>query len=522
MNNNRKTGKAIVCMSIIIMTVVGLVFIVKNHEGLKKLFAQTFADEVQGDDTSEPYIGMQLSEAVEEEQKVRNVGVKVIYEPVMPKNFELPESTCSVGETEVTGFSSYGEKKGDTDVYAKSAAKGAKTTKKASKGAEKVSVKKTSDSAEKALSVGSDRSRNTNLSAFRRMSDSDWSILEKIIESITDSEMNRVEKIKAVHDYLIKSISYDLTYTQHNASDTLNNGIAVCSGYSALFANAMDVLGIPNCELSGNSRNSSGEEGRHAWSAVKLEDEKWYIIDLTWDDPLIEGTSDYKNGENLRYDYFLVASCNITDSHIPDSVPSPLAKENCPWWEYIGRTVDDGEEDTIVVTDIEPVVNPIPDPGPVVIVPIPDPIIVVPEPDPVVVVPEPDPIIVVPEPDPIIVVPEPDPVIVVPEPDPVIVVPEPDPVIVVPEPDPIVVPEPDPVSDSDPEIDPSPSESGFRPKDPSLGIDFGKGDNDGPGEFTAGVLIDGVWYSEKDSIVLERTEEYMPACGYFELPDDID
>ena len=41
---------------------------------------------------------------------------------------------------------------------------------------------------------------------------------------------------------------------------------------------------------------------KHVWNAVKIDD-KWYHIDLTWDDPVVLNGSD-----TILYDYFLITS----------------------------------------------------------------------------------------------------------------------------------------------------------------------------------------------------------------------
>ena len=52
-------------------------------------------------------------------------------------------------------------------------------------------------------------------------------------------------------------------------------------------------MGIDNYKISSET---------HVWNAVKLDD-KWYHLDLTWDDPIS------KNGtDSLLYNFFLINS----------------------------------------------------------------------------------------------------------------------------------------------------------------------------------------------------------------------
>ena len=68
-------------------------------------------------------------------------------------------------------------------------------------------------------------------------------------------------------------------------------------------------MDIPCAYISGDSINSAGEEGKHAWNAVIIDGETLYV-DVTWDDPTPDG--------NLRYDYFLVSEDEINKNHFAD------------------------------------------------------------------------------------------------------------------------------------------------------------------------------------------------------------
>lgn len=156
--------------------------------------------------------------------------------------------------------------------------------------------------------------------SFMNVKQKDKAYLRQIIKTETKNCKNDLEKVKAIHDWMVKNISYDTTYRQHNASDTLNNKVAVCSGYSTLFWNFMKEMGIP-CEIVlGYSRGSS-----HAWNEVKLGG-KWYYIDVTWDDPLIYGTSNFTDGSNLSYTYFLVGSKNMNKDHSATRLPYKVSQ----------------------------------------------------------------------------------------------------------------------------------------------------------------------------------------------------
>ena len=73
--------------------------------------------------------------------------------------------------------------------------------------------------------------------------------------------------------------------------------------------------GIPCTLVIGKAKNSEGKVENHAWNYVKVDD-KWYAIDVTWDDPVS------KTGwvsEESRYRYFLKGSDTILKDHTPSS-----------------------------------------------------------------------------------------------------------------------------------------------------------------------------------------------------------
>lgn len=86
----------------------------------------------------------------------------------------------------------------------------------------------------------------------------------------------------SVHDYIILHTVYDETYGKTTGYDALVNGTTVCSGYSALFMDVMNRLGIP-CQMVICEDTGDGEG--HGWNLLQLQGQ-WYHVDLTWDDPV--------------------------------------------------------------------------------------------------------------------------------------------------------------------------------------------------------------------------------------------
>ena len=75
----------------------------------------------------------------------------------------------------------------------------------------------------------------------------------------------------------------------------------------------MNEIGIENTIVIGTGTNSRNETESHAWNYVNLNN-KWYGIDVTWDDPIISGGGILTN--KSRYGYFLKGSQTMNENHV--------------------------------------------------------------------------------------------------------------------------------------------------------------------------------------------------------------
>ncbi len=123
-----------------------------------------------------------------------------------------------------------------------------------------------------------------------------------VLKALKLEKASDVKKVRAIHDYIVKRVNYDLTYEKASAYDALIGKSAVCEGY-AMAAYLMFTQAGLDCKIIGGT--ADGEA--HAWNIVKV-DGKWYNIDLTWDDPI---TSD--GTEMLMYDYYLKSTADFKD-----------------------------------------------------------------------------------------------------------------------------------------------------------------------------------------------------------------
>lgn len=130
----------------------------------------------------------------------------------------------------------------------------------------------------------------------------------KIKGSVADIN-DRYEVVKAIHDYICNNAYYKLSvvdYTVHSVYPFfVGDGGMVCDGYAKTFKVLCDAFGIESACIGGYAYNSDGGEG-HMWNYVKMEDEKWYLVDTTWDD----------GAKETDYTYFL-ASGNAYGLYAP-------------------------------------------------------------------------------------------------------------------------------------------------------------------------------------------------------------
>ena len=138
--------------------------------------------------------------------------------------------------------------------------------------------------------------------------------------SIIDGEINRIidelginstksikEKIRLFHDYIANNNVYDSdkenknsSYHSDTAIGTLFEGYSICSGYTDTMALFLDKINLPNYKIATDD---------HTWNAVLINN-KWYHIDLTWDDPIVN------TGENIiQYDYFLITTDELKEKN---------------------------------------------------------------------------------------------------------------------------------------------------------------------------------------------------------------
>lgn len=132
--------------------------------------------------------------------------------------------------------------------------------------------------------------------------------IDEFIKNNIKDYMQAEDKIRLFHDYVVENAEYDTEraelieqhlddsnslYESHIAYGPLLQGYAICGGYSDAMALFLDRIGVINYKIATDD---------HVWNLAKIND-KWYHIDLTWDDPVLS------NGENIiMHNFFMITT----------------------------------------------------------------------------------------------------------------------------------------------------------------------------------------------------------------------
>jgi len=129
--------------------------------------------------------------------------------------------------------------------------------------------------------------------------------VKNIIDDIIHPSMTIHEKVKTIHDYVVRNTAYDETKNQEKNTPyhALTEGKSLCGGYAQLTYLLLKEAGIEARIISGQSQNVN-----HAWNLVKVDD-AWYHLDTTWNDPLPD-----KEGRVL-YTYYMLPDKAMRKTH---------------------------------------------------------------------------------------------------------------------------------------------------------------------------------------------------------------
>lgn len=146
--------------------------------------------------------------------------------------------------------------------------------------------------------------------------------INRILAQFITDDMTDLQKIVAVHDYIVRNHQYEMNTTgsPFTVFTFMHEKQGVCMAYALLFVKMMEELSIPCYYVIGKADGES--DLGHAWNMVQLDGE-WYHIDATWNDL----GSKMKHHE-IRYRYFLRSDAFMKRDHHwnPDHYPQCLSE----------------------------------------------------------------------------------------------------------------------------------------------------------------------------------------------------
>lgn len=163
----------------------------------------------------------------------------------------------------------------------------------------------------------------------------------------------RYEKLLAAHDWLTHHNCYNYYYLQGSVQSSIGDTpwsafsamegnddqqAPVCEGYARAFKVLCDDMNIPCILMSGNVVDENGDRGGHMWNYVQMEDGKWYVMDVTWDDPTVWAYIDQTVTGFESHDWFLLGSespvgsgLTLIESHPEQSLDSYTSQGSYTW-----------------------------------------------------------------------------------------------------------------------------------------------------------------------------------------------
>ena len=138
------------------------------------------------------------------------------------------------------------------------------------------------------------------------------------------------QKVQAIYNWITANVKYDYSHlsdptylTQYTAYAAAVQKKAVCQGYANLFYRLANDAGVDCRIITGKAYNGTQTED-HAWNIVRMEDEKYYCLDATWDAGL----------KPESYEYFLKGLTSFSRDHQAET-----DELNTPYWtQYQSRT----------------------------------------------------------------------------------------------------------------------------------------------------------------------------------------
>ncbi|MGA1871878.1 MAG: transglutaminase domain-containing protein [bacterium] len=138
--------------------------------------------------------------------------------------------------------------------------------------------------------------------------------ISALLEQIILYDMDDVEKVKHIHNWIVRNVCYDTSHSNYSTYSALFHGTAVCQGYALLMHRMLQEASIKSNIIAGYSKGLV-----HIWNMAYIDGE-WYHVDVTYDDPIGNEKS------KVIYKYFMISDAEIAKDHSWDRELYPEAR----------------------------------------------------------------------------------------------------------------------------------------------------------------------------------------------------
>jgi transglutaminase-like putative cysteine protease len=166
------------------------------------------------------------------------------------------------------------------------------------------------------------------------MTASDETSPESVSRYISSRVTDPFQRVKALHDWVVTRLRYDSAALRgprppQDARSVFDARKGVCEGYARLLVELGKHSGDRIVYVTGEVREEDGSLAPigHAWNAVEVHG-AWYLLDATWDDPVMSDGSD-----TYRTDYLFIPPKLALMNHFPDE----------PSWQLEARALSRAE-----------------------------------------------------------------------------------------------------------------------------------------------------------------------------------
>lgn len=179
------------------------------------------------------------------------------------------------------------------------------------------------------------------------------SLVSSILKDVPDTI--RYDRLRYFNDWLTRHNSYSSAYGTGDFSPIVWSPMSalrgstgpegpVCEGYSRAFKILCDAVDIPCILAVGDARSSrySAPES-HMWNEVRMDDDKWYAVDVTWNDPVTGMSNEPDNSGYENEDWFLLGKNDIVSNNFTFAQSHPnsiiYGQDQMDKWDYDGGTL---------------------------------------------------------------------------------------------------------------------------------------------------------------------------------------